>query len=77
MAFLGIPNNLIRLTRSTMEDSTYNVMIGTNMTDDFKVGNGLKQTDGLAPSLFSIAVEYVIRHLSVKSNQQYFKNQCI
>ena len=45
MAFLGIPNNLIRLTRSTMEDSTYNVMIGTNMTDDFKVGNGLKQTD--------------------------------
>jgi len=29
-----------------MNDSTYHVKIGLMMTDDFKVGNGLKQGDG-------------------------------
>jgi hypothetical protein len=36
------------------------------MTDGFKLGNGLKQGDGLAPSLFNIALKYVIRLLSVQ-----------
>jgi len=59
-----------------MEDSTYHVKIGAIMTDGFQVGNGLKQGDGLAPNLFNIALEYVIRQLSVKLHQQYFINQC-
>ena len=42
MAFFGIPNKLIRLTKATMEDSTYHVKLGTTMTNSFKVGNGLK-----------------------------------
>ena len=63
MAFFGILNKLIRLTKATMEDSTYHVKIGTTMTDGFKIGNGLKQGDGMAPSLFNIALEYVIRQL--------------
>jgi hypothetical protein len=65
MAHSGIPNKLIRLTKATMEDSTYYVKIGTIMTDGFKVGNGLTQGDGLAPNLFNIPLEYVIRQLSV------------
>jgi hypothetical protein len=36
------------------------------MTDGFKVGNGLKQRDGLAPNLFNIALKCVIRLLSVQ-----------
>ena len=35
------------------------------MNDGFKVGNGLKQGDGLAPTFFNVALEYVIRQLSV------------
>ena len=43
MAYFGIPNKLIRLTKATMENSTYHVKIGTIMTDGFKAGTGLKQ----------------------------------
>ena len=61
MAQCGIPNKLIRLTKATMENSTYYLKIGTIMTDGFKVGTGLKQEVGLAPSLFNVALEYVVR----------------
>jgi hypothetical protein len=67
MAYFRIPNRLIRLTKETIENSTDHVKIGTIMTDDFKVGTGLKQEDGMAPSLFNIALEYVIRKLSVQT----------
>jgi hypothetical protein len=55
-----------------MEDSTYHVKIGTTMTDGFKVRNGLKQGDGLAHNLFNIALEYVIRQLSVQTKSTIF-----
>jgi hypothetical protein len=42
------------------------------MTDGFKVGTGLKQGDGLAPSHFNIALEYVIRQLSVQTTSTIF-----
>ena len=45
MTFFGIPNKLIRLTKAIMGDSTYNVKIGTTMTDGYAVGNGLKHED--------------------------------
>jgi hypothetical protein len=66
MAHFRIPNKLVRLMKATMEDSTYYVKIGTITSDDFKVGNGLKQGDGLVPNLCNIALEYVIRQLSVQ-----------
>jgi hypothetical protein len=72
MAFFGIPNKLIRLTKATMEDSTYHVKIGTTITNGFKVRNGLKQGDGLAPKLFNIALEYIIRQLSVQTKSTIF-----
>jgi hypothetical protein len=48
-----------------MNYSTYHVKIGQMMNGGFKVGNGLKQGDGLAPTFDNIALEYVIRQLSV------------
>jgi len=50
-----------------MENSTYYVKIGTIMTDGFKIGTVLKQEDRLAPDLFNVALEYVIRQLSVQT----------
>jgi hypothetical protein len=44
------------------------------MTDGFQVGTGLKQGDGLAPCLLSIALEYVIRKLSVQTTSTIFHN---
>jgi len=72
MAYFGIPRKLIRLTQVAMENSTYHVMIGTIMTDGFQVGTGLKQGDGLAPYLFNIVLEYVIRKLSVQTTSTIF-----
>ena len=72
MAHFGIPDKLIRLTKATMENSTYHVKRGTVMTDGFKVGTGLKQGDGLAPNLFNIALENVIRQLSVQTTSTIF-----
>jgi hypothetical protein len=56
-ASFEIPNKLTRLTEATMEGSTYHVKIAAITTDGFKVGNGLKHRDGLAPNLFNIALE--------------------
>jgi hypothetical protein len=72
MAQFGIPNKLIRLMKATMENSTYYVKTRTIMTDGFKVGTGLKQGDGLAPNLFNIALEYIIRQLSVHNTSTTF-----
>ena len=38
-----------------MKVLTYLVTIGPMMTDGFKVENGLKQGDGLAPNLLNVA----------------------
>jgi hypothetical protein len=72
MVYLGIPNKLIRLTKATMVNSTYHVKLGTNMTEGFKVGTGLKQGDRLAPNLFNIALKYVIRKLSIRNTSIIF-----
>jgi len=42
------------------------------MTDGFKVGTGLKQGEGRAHKLFNIALEYVIRKLSVQTTSTVF-----
>jgi hypothetical protein len=42
------------------------------MTDGFEVRNGLKQGDGLAPNLFNLALEYVIRQLSLQTKSTIF-----
>jgi hypothetical protein len=55
-----------------MNDSTYHIKIGQMMTDSFKVGNGLKQGDALAPNLFNIALEHVIRQLSTEVKSTIF-----
>jgi len=42
------------------------------MTDGFKVGTGLKQGARLAPNLFNIALEYIVRQLSVQTTSTIF-----
>jgi hypothetical protein len=42
------------------------------IADGFKVRNGLKQEDRLALNLFNIALEYVIKELSVEVKSTVF-----
>jgi hypothetical protein len=58
--FFAIPNTLTKLIKATMNNMTYHIKIGLMMAEGFKVGNGLKQGDGFASSLFNTALQYVI-----------------
>jgi hypothetical protein len=42
------------------------------ITDGVQVGYGSKQEDGLAPNLFNIVLQYVIRLLSVQVKSTIF-----
>jgi hypothetical protein len=44
------------------------VKVKTHFTTTFKIEQGLKQGDVLAPMLFNLAVEYLIRKLPVDAN---------
>ena len=68
MLYFQIPIKLVQLTRLTMIQTTAKVKLQTGMTDPFNVTRGLKQGDGLAPTLFNLALEYVIRKLSIDRN---------
>jgi sorting nexin-29 len=61
----NIPHKLIRLVRATIKNSEAQVKIQAQLKEPFKIKQGLKQGDGLAPSLFNLALEYAIRKLTV------------
>jgi hypothetical protein len=66
--YFGIPEKLIRLTKVTMEDSAFYVKIQTELSEQPTTRNGLKQGHGLAPLLFNIVLEYVIRKSNINTD---------
>jgi hypothetical protein len=62
---MEIPNKLIRLARSTMTETR----APGRLTGEFEVKQGSKQGDGLALILFNLGLEYIVRQLSVCTNQ--------
>jgi hypothetical protein len=58
----NIPIKLIRVVRATMRNSEAQVKIQAQLTEPFKIRQGLKQGDGLAPSLFNLALEYATKN---------------
>lgn len=50
-----------------MEDTQAHVRIQNQLTVSFRIAQELKQGDGLALTLFNIALEYVIRKTSINS----------
>ena len=65
---LGIPTKLIRLIKATMDKSASKVRVGKEATDIFQTQSGLRQGDGLAPVLFNLSLELVIRKLKIVTN---------
>jgi hypothetical protein len=59
----GLPPKLVRLVRVTMTGTEAQVKVETELTDTCEIRQGMKQGDGLAPVLFNLALEYVIRKL--------------
>lgn len=56
-----IPSKLVRIIRATMQNTTGHVRIGGKLSDSFRITEGLKQGNRLAPMLFNLALEHVIR----------------
>jgi len=54
MLEFGIPPKLVRLTRATMEGTTAQVKLQNELSNSFRIGNGLRQGDSLACILFNI-----------------------
>lgn len=68
MLDFDVPSKLVRLVRVTMQGSQCQVRVMGELTGNFEVMQGLKQGDGLAPTLFNLALEKVIRGTSVDVN---------
>jgi sorting nexin-29 len=62
------PPQNVRLTKVTMEYSAFQVKIQTELTEPTITKKGLKQGDGLAPLLFNIVLEYIIRKSSINTD---------
>jgi hypothetical protein len=60
MCDAGIPGNLIRIVGASMKNAETKVKFQTQLTEPFQIRQGFKQGDGLASTLFILALEYVI-----------------
>jgi hypothetical protein len=60
MCDVGIPGKLIRLFKASMKNTETKVKFQTQLAEPFKIRQGFKQDDALAPALFNLAREYVI-----------------
>ena len=61
----GIPMKMIRLAKICMTETYSRVRVGKNLSDMFRIKNGLKQGDAISPLLFNFALEYAIRRVQV------------
>ncbi|PNF27716.1 hypothetical protein B7P43_G12778, partial [Cryptotermes secundus] len=65
MSTFGIPTKLSRIINLTMTETINQVKIQNQLTECFKTNQGLKQGDSLAPSLFNLVLEYIVRKCNV------------
>ena len=64
----GIPKKLVRLVKMCSTETYSRVRVGKNLSDRFRIRNGLKQGDALSPLLFNFALDYAIRRVQVNQD---------
>src|SRR5262249_17782791 len=68
----GIPKKLINLTKATLTDNKCKVLILNVQSDPFDINTRLRQGDKLSTILFNLALEKVIRAMTVNWNETIF-----
>lgn len=68
MLDLGIPTKLVRLTKVALDKSRSIIKIQGDLGTEFEVKWGLRQENTLAPMLFNLALEEIIRRVGVDVN---------
>ena len=61
----GIPKKLVRLIKMYLTETYSRLRVDRNLSDMFRIRNGLRQGDALSPLLFNFALEYAIRRVQV------------
>ena len=64
----GIPRKHVRLIKTSLTEIYSRVWVGKNVSDRFRIKNGLKQGDALTPILFNFPLEYAIRRVQVNQD---------
>ena len=64
LAYYGIPDRVINAIKCIYDNSSSCVRVGNELTKEFPVSTGVLQGDTLAPFLFIIVLDYVLRHSS-------------
>lgn len=64
----GIPSKIIRLIKMTMFQTNAHIKIQGGISEVFVYNGGLKQGDGLAPMLFNLTLDWVIKQTELDLN---------
>jgi Reverse transcriptase (RNA-dependent DNA polymerase) len=65
MQEFGIPSKLIRLTKATLTATKCKILIQGMCSDSFSIDTGLRQGDRISTTLFNLALEKVVRAMSI------------
>lgn len=74
MKELNIPSKLVNLVKMTTSDLKYLVKIGNMESDTFETSAGLKQGDAIAPLLFNIVLEMILRKANINIERNIIRN---
>ena len=66
---MGIPDQMTYLLRNLYADQEATVRTGHGTTDWFQIGKGVRQGYILAPSLFNLYAEYIMRNAGLEEAQ--------
>ena len=66
---MGIPDHLTCLLRNLYAGQEATVRIGPGTTDWFQIGKGVHQGCILAPCLFNLYAEYIMRNIGLEEAQ--------
>ena len=62
----GVPGILLDIIVALHENTGVRVCLGQNLSDRLQTTSGVRHGCVLAPALFSIAIDWILRHMSVK-----------
>jgi len=62
------PSKLIKLIEKTLQDTKVTVKVNQNYTEKFEILTGVKQSDPLSATLFSIVIDDILKQVELRGN---------